>query len=291
MVMTNKTLAVAAFLAALYAAPLAAQSSVAVTDLAYTQQVEEYFSAGKAQTNSTLQSGKRIDMATVQTSGTYLEGTNSYIQQSEMRGFTADIRSTLLKGTNFRVVQGGGFDKGDPQLSQGERAFNAVNSGKIEARQRQPEVHDVIERIKKGEFSGADYILFGTLTDIAFRDQFSPIQGTSNASHIFGVDLTAEYSLINTKTYEIAASFSALGSGSETKLLSNRGDILPPNRPRVIRDASKSLAQDVYSQLSDQLQIDPSTVRSGRSPAVRSRGENGGRPEAPSKSSEVMRYN
>lgn len=285
---------VVAFIA-LWAAPLAAQPPVgiAVTDLAYTQRVAEYFSAGKAETTSTLQAGKRIDMATVQSSGTYMEGTHSYIEQRELNGFSGDIRSALLRGTNFRLIQGGRFDKGDPQLTKAEQAFNAMNSGKAVPQARQPEVQDVINRIKKGEFSGADYVLFGTLTAMEFRDQFSPIQGTTNASQIFGLDLVAEYSLINTKTFEIKAAFTAQGAGSETKLISNRGDRLPPNRPKVIREASRTLAQDVFDQMSEQLGFQEpamsSAVRRPMSGGPRGGDDRRGGSEPPAKE-EVMRF-
>jgi hypothetical protein len=100
---------------------------------------------------------------------------------------------------------------------------------------------------------GADYVLFGTLTNLQFRDTVSTIQGTSNASHIFSLDLVADFSLISTKTYEIKAAFSAQGEGGETKLLSTRGDILPPNRGKVIRETSKTLAANVFEQFSEQI--------------------------------------
>lgn len=116
-VMTLKIFAAAALCAALYAGPLAAQNapSIAVTDLAYSERVEEYFAAGKSQTTSTLQAGKRIGMATVQSSSTYLAGTSSYLDQRELNDFSADVRSALLRGTNSSLKQGSAFDKGDPQ--------------------------------------------------------------------------------------------------------------------------------------------------------------------------------
>jgi curli biogenesis system outer membrane secretion channel CsgG len=294
MTMPRISTAIAALAALISIAPVHAEStkSIAVTDLAYTQRVAEYFSAGKSETSSTLQAGKRIDTATIQSSGTYIEGTHSYLEQRELIGFSADVRSALLRGTTFRLIQGAAFDKGDPKLNQAERAFNAVNSGKVEPLKRQPEVRDVIDRIKKGEFNSADYVLFGTLTDIEFRDQFSPIQGTTNASQVFGADLVAEYTLINTKTYEIVASFSALGAGSDTKLISNRGDILPPNRPRVIRDASKSLAQDVFDQLTEQLNMQSGTAGNVRPPVsnVPSQGGLRNNGDAPPNGDGVVRY-
>jgi hypothetical protein len=77
----------------------------------------------------------------------------------------------------------------------------------------------------------------------------SPLQGTTSATRQYGLQLLADFSLINTKTYEIKAAFSAQGEGNDTKILSNRGDIAPPNRAKVIRETSQSLAQDVYQQL------------------------------------------
>ena len=276
--------------------PALAQTApgIAVTDLAYTERVEEYFAAGKFESTSTLQSGGRIDMASVQTKGSYMEGTSSYIEQRELGGFSADVRSAILRGTTFRLVQGQGFDQGPPKNTEAERAFNAVNSGKIEPRTKHPEVTDIIDRIKKREFSGAEFVLFGTLTDIQFRDQFSPIQGTTSGSQIFSLDVVAEYNLINTKTFEIASAFSAQGSGSETKLISNRGDVLPPNRARVVRDASKSLAQDLFSQLSDQLSLQDSTAgRIRQAPSNAPSPGTGSKPKAnePPKDNGVIRYN
>ena len=116
-------------------------------------------------------------------------------------------------------------------------------------------MHDIVVRIRKGEFNGADYVLFGTLTSMQFRDQVSVIQGTANASHIYSLDLVADFSLISTKTFEIKAAFSAQGAGSETKLLSTRGDILPPNRGKVIRETSQTLAANVFEQFSEQISL------------------------------------
>ena len=90
----------------------------------------------------------------------------------------------------------------------------------------------MIARIKKGEFNGADYVLFGVVSSIDFTDALHPIRGTSNATRQYGLQLLADFSLINTKTYEIKAAFSAQGEGNDTRSLSTRGDIAPPNRPR-----------------------------------------------------------
>jgi len=135
----------------------------------------------------------------------------------------------------------------------------------------QPQVTDVIARIKKGEFNGADYVLFGAVSSIEFTDALSPLQGTTSATRQYGLQLLADFSLIHTKTYEIKAAFSAQGAGNDTKILSVRGDIAPPNRAKVMRETSLSLAQDVYQQLTMQLgYADPNMARGIRpgSPAI-----------------------
>jgi hypothetical protein len=65
----------------------------------------------------------------------------------------------------------------------------------------------------------------------------------------------ADFSLISTKTYEIKAAFSAQGEGGETKIFSGRGDVIPPNRSKIMRETSQTLAKNVYEQLVDQLAL------------------------------------
>jgi hypothetical protein len=257
---------------------------IAVTDLAYAQTVSQYFVAGTYQHSaqmsaqgsatasmqhglaggSAMQSGQQSMQASSQGSGTFVAGRYSYIEQRELMGYTNDIRGALLQGTVFRLVQGKGFDAGAPQPTKAEQVLNQVQGGKMATPRAQPSVTDVIARIRKGEFNGADYVLFGVVSSIEFRDQLSPLQGTSTTGHQFGLDLLADFSLINTKTYEIKAAFSAQGAGNDTKLLSRRGDVMPPNRAKVMRETSQSLAQNVYEQLAMQLGYDPSLARGVR---------------------------
>lgn len=242
------------------ACPLAlAQPRISVTDLAYTQQVAEYFEVATLKQSGSVKahSGQYAANLTAssQAEGTYVAGRYSYMEQRELGSFSNDIKGALLKGTTFRLVQGKGFDAGAPQSSKAEQVLDQVKTGRVAKPVAQPKVHDIVARIRKGEFNGADYVLFGTLTSLQFRDTVTQIQGTANASHIFGLDLVADFSLISTKNYEIVASFSAEGAGSDTKLLSTRLDILPPNRGKVIRETSKSLAASVYEQFAEQISL------------------------------------
>lgn len=253
-------------------APVQAQNvpKIAVTDLAYTTTVSEYFEAGTAQSSGRMQANRWNMSASGQSSATYVAGRYSYIEQHQLYAFTNDIKGALLRGTVFRLVQGKAFDAGAPQPTKAEQVLNQVQTGRMAKPTRQPEVRDIIARIKKGEFNGADYVLFGTLSSVEFRDSLSPLQGTSSTTHQYGLDLLADFSLINTRTYEIKAAFSAQGAGNDTKILSNRGDIAPPNRAKVMRETSQSLATSVYEQLADQLGYsDPGMARGVRQPAGR----------------------
>ncbi|MBZ4202326.1 MAG: hypothetical protein LAC70_04285, partial [Methylovulum sp.] len=72
------------------------------------------------------------------------------------------------------------------------------------------------------------------------------------SNYILNLTLTAELSLINTKTYEVTASFSATGDGQDTKILSP-GSFATPNRAAVVSQVSKSLGQDVFRQIEEQV--------------------------------------
>lgn len=255
--------------------PVGAQSvpKIAVTDLAYAQTVSQYFEAGTFQHSSKVSasgnstgsashsgaggsashSGSHSMSASEQGSGSYVSGRYSYIEQRELGSYTNDIKGALLTGTVFRLVQGKGFAAGAAQPTKAEQVLNQLKTGKMAKPVSQPSVNDIIARIKKGEFNGADYVLFGIVSSIEFRDQISPLQGSSSTTYQYGLDLLADFSLINTKTYEIKAAFSAQGAGNDTKILSTRGDVAPPNRAKVMRETSQTLAQSVYEQLVGQL--------------------------------------
>lgn len=258
---------------------------IAVTNLAYAQQVSEYFVVGTHQSSSRVDarshyresgshgmtsgsyaaSGSDSLQASEQSSGTYVGGRYSYIEQRDLAGYTNDIKGALLQGTFFHLVQGKGFDGGAPQPSKAEQVLGQVQGGKMATPRAQPSVTDIIARIRKGEFQGADYVLFGSVSSIDFTDALSPLQGTTSATRQYGLQLLADFSLINTRTHEIKAAFSAQGQGDDTKIFSNRGDIAPPNRAKVMRETSLSLATDVYQQLMGQLGLtDPNLAGRAR---------------------------
>ncbi|PTQ68790.1 penicillin-binding protein activator LpoB [Pseudomonas sp. GV071] len=203
-----------------------AAPKVAVIDLAYERTVEQYIHVVSAQ--SAYREG--YYSASGAASYSEFEAATSYIEQTELRNFTGDIKGELLRTGMFQLVQGTPYTdsyKGD--------------------------VYDVIKRIKAGHFKGADYVLFGTVSDIDFTRDVNELANTDSYSAVLGLTLVANFSLINTKTYEITSAFSAMGEGQDTKLVNGRDIKVALNRPRVVRDVSKALGEDVANQLSQQL--------------------------------------
>ncbi len=256
------------------------EPKIAVANLAYEERVREYFHiiSAKAKSSVNARSSEREtdhsysarDRVKASSESSYqeVEGTYSYIERGELRHFTADIKGNMLKGGGVRLVEA--------------KPYSGKDSEKI---------FDVIARIKRGMFPGADYVLFGTVSNIEFRDQYVPIQGTSTYNHIFSLDMVVDFSLINAKTHEVKAAFSAMGEAQDVKMVSSRGDIVTPNRSRVIMETSKDLGEQVYGQLLEQFGIsNPNMGYRSHSHSGQS-GDNDNPPPPPSNKGPVINYN
>lgn len=221
-------------------------AKVAVTDLTYSEEVEGYIhivdyhnkssvsaSASSAAVVSPYAAGASSQArlnANSKTDYFEYEQNYSYVEYGELRRFSGDIKGEILKSRNFQVVQA-----------------KPVTNIKTE------KIYDIIARIKKGYYPGADYVLFGTVSEIHFSDDsYTPQDGGRMVAETFNLTITAEFSLISTKNYEVIASFSAVGDGADTKIQSN-GTHAMPNRARVVADASKALGKDVAKQLDEQI--------------------------------------
>lgn len=231
----------------------AAEPKIAVTDLTYEEKVSEYFRVVSAQSKSSVKasgseretdhsysSRGRLD-ARQESSYYEAEGFYTYIDRGELRTYTADLKGALLKGGGVRLVQA--------------RPYSGQPTEKI---------FDIIDRIKKGFYPGADYVLFGTVSNIAFRQETMQLPMSSSHTGVLSLDLVVDFSLINTKTYEVKAAFSASGSGQDTKILSRPGDRVVFNRGKVMSETSRSLAEAAYGELMAQFGV----ARTGRTKAV-----------------------
>lgn len=245
----------------------AAPPKVAVTDLAYEERVSEYFRVVAATQKSSLRaSGRESEResdfnysrrssgsvnAKSESSYYEAEGTYSYIDRGELRKFTADIKGGILQSGRFQLVQGKPFT-------------DTKNTEKL---------YDIIGRIKKGMYPGADYVLFGAINSIEFRQEANPIDNTNTVSHTLSLELVGEFSLISTKNYTVKSSFSAMGTGQDVKLLTTQGGRVVLNRGKVVSEVSKSLGEDVSRQLEEQLGGVYSDGDEGRERSYRSREE------------------
>ena len=247
----RRTLATVATVAAVLAPPAvcAADPKIAVTDLSYEEKVREYFERfemkGKhASSSSERESFRDSDLSS---SGRYSArsresgeiairaeaGYQTYIDRGELRKFTADIKGGLLNA-GYRVVQG--------------KPWTQKNTEQL---------YDIIGRIKQGYYPGADYVLFGTVSNLEFRREDNPLQGSNATAYTLALELVAEFSLIDTRTYEVHAAFSATGEGSDTKLMNAAGAQIHLNRSKVIQEVSKSLGEAVAEELQAQFSPRP----------------------------------
>jgi hypothetical protein len=231
-------------LAASLHAAVAAEPKIAVTDLAYEERVSQYIRVVSASSKSNLDARSSVRdtpytyaergsmKAKSESSYNSIEGSYTYIEQTELRSYTADLKGAMLKGGGVRLVQAKPY------------------SGKPTE-----QVFDIIARIKQGYFPGADYVLFGTVSSIQFRQEAMPLtQGTSGTATL-SLDLVTDFSLINTRTYEVKAAFSATGSGQDVKIIARPGDRVVLNRGKVISETSKSLAETAYAELLTQFNL------------------------------------
>lgn len=230
---------------------------VAVTDFALEDKVREYFlleaasasrstraSATENESNDSYRARARLSQ---KEKSNYLrvEGTYTRIDRGELRKFSADVRGEMLKSRKFRLVEARPF----------------LSSGKKEAETEK--IYDIIERIKKGYFPNASHVMFGTVSNVEWRQERHPVQGSDAVNNSLSLELVVDFSLINTKTYEITAAFSAIGEGSDSRLTAGRGEQIHLNRSRVMYDVSKSLGQNVARQLDDFYA--PPVAKNGRS--------------------------
>ncbi|MBI1891593.1 MAG: penicillin-binding protein activator LpoB [Burkholderiales bacterium] len=225
----------------------AAEPKIAVTDLTYEEKVSEYFRVVSASSKSSVRasgSERETDYGysargrySAKNESNYYsaEGTYTWIDRGELRTYTADLKGQMLKGGGVRLVQA--------------RPYSGKPTEKI---------YDIIGRIKQGYYPGADYVLFGTVSNIAFRQETMNLGGSYTA--VLSLDLVADFSLINTKTYEVKAAFSASGAGQDTKILTSAGDRVVHNRGKVIQETSKSLAEAAYGEMMVQFGV-PRTGR------------------------------
>ena len=222
---------------------------IAVTDLTYEEKVSQYFRVVSASSrNSFDASASERESAYShaarsrvrgQSESSYHEeeGVQTYIDRGELRTYTSDLKGALLKSGQIRLVQA--------------RPYVGKPTDRI---------YDIIARIKQGFYPGADYVLFGSVSNLAFRQESMPLAMGSSTTANLTLDLVADFSLINTRTYEVKAAFSVSGSGQDTQIISRAGDNVVMNRGKVMQETSRSLADNAYVAMMTQLGFGRATI-------------------------------
>lgn len=214
---------------------------VAVTDLSYEEKVSQHFVKYDRSSTSSASQGSSggpggysgNSQAQAQTNERLETGTETLINRGELRKFTGDVKGEIIKSRKFRLTQGRPWIKKDTDT-----------------------LYDVIARVKDGYYPNADYVMFGSVTSVDARQEASPIQGSSAVNHVLSYELLVEFSLINTKTYEIIAAFSARGEGADAKLVSGLGGgSYTLSRSKALGEMSRSLGQAAAAELASQLDL------------------------------------
>lgn len=208
---------------------LAAAPKISVPDFAFENQIQDYFRFEHAEQKGHLDSGRNRLTAQQSAQYTAMEGTVTRVERNELRKFVADVRGALLKSGRYRIMQA--------------KNIPAKENDKLQ---------DILFRIKQGHFQGADYVLFGSISSLEMREESNPVINTNSFSNSLSLDVVVEFNLVNTKTHEIKAAFSAQGNGQDSRLISHPQATVAPSRGRVIEEAGKSLAEAVLKQLDEQ---------------------------------------
>jgi hypothetical protein len=225
--------------------------TIAVTDLSYEQSVRSHFAFLQANSNMNAQANAAFASIDSTASINAASGDIVQISRGEMHQFTGDIKGGLLKTGAYKLIQGRPWTKSDTTTIP-SACIPPKCDGTPSTFSETVTLFDVIDRIKKNYYVGADFVLFGTVSSIEGRNDRLAIQGSNAMNLVYSIELTAEFSLINTKTFEVVAAFSAIGQGNDSRLINSGSAVMTASKGRVIRDVSRSLGEDVTNQILEQ---------------------------------------
>ena len=249
-----KTLVSAALAVLLAFSPVAARAEalIAVPNLDYKSEVREFFYYEAASSHDSVSNTAHVNASTAHLSaaGAYTGDSSSsyvrtfhdqvHIKYGELRGMTAEIRSKLLK-SGFQILN---------------------TPPHVEKPKQTDDFFDLNKRIKAGEFGKANYVLYGVISSLDAQEGREHIVGTNTQMDIRAVNMTVDFSLVDTHSLKVAAAFSATASANDNKI---GNSAVPPNVSKIIADIGKNLADDVASRLSEQgiLRADATVYSSG----------------------------
>ena len=234
-------------------------NSIAVTDFSVKNEYQEFFYDEKASSKNSFNGnsnvgptgglvGSPVDGSTpqVQNTVTYSGtstvtansdfnysknfGTKRTISFGEIRGINADIKAAILKA-GYKVVQ------------------SAPNVAK---EKQGDEFFDLRERINRGDFGDAQYVLHGTIVNVDIRSTNDQIPGTSDFAYRLEYSILADFTLVNTETLEVSVAFNAMGSGQDIYLGKYNAKYVPKMN-KITKELLVSFGQEAEKKLYEQL--------------------------------------
>jgi len=180
--------------------------------------------------NSVAYTGATTVTANSESSYSRSFGTKRTISYGEIRGINADIKAAILKA-GYKVVQ------------------SAPNVAK---EKQGDEYFDLRERINRGDFGDAQYVLHGTIINVDIRSTNDHIPGTSDYAYRLEYSLLADFTLVNTETLEVSAAFNAMGSGQDMYLGKYNAKYVPKIN-KITKELLVSFGQEAEKKLYEQL--------------------------------------
>jgi hypothetical protein len=156
-------------------------------------------------------------------------GYESKMEYGELRYLANPIRGLLIK-SGYKVVQA-------------KSTVAMPNQG--------DEYFDIVQRIKAGDFSDANYVLYGVLTEVSVTDNVDDIPGTRSSSQQVTLEVTVDFNVVDTQNNQIVASFIASGDGKEVRI-DGKDNNFKASKAKLMKLASLDLAEDVRKNLAAQ---------------------------------------
>jgi hypothetical protein len=156
-------------------------------------------------------------------------GYESKMEYGELRYLANPIRGLLIQ-SGYKVVQA------KPTVAM-------PNQG--------DEYFDIVKRIKAGDFTDANYVLYGVLAEVSITDNVDDIPGTKSSAQQVILEVVVDFNVVDTQTNQIVASFIASGDGKEVRI-DGKDNSFKPSMAKLMKLASLDLAEDVRKNLAAQ---------------------------------------
>lgn len=185
-----------------------------------------------------------------------------------MPKFTSDIRGSLIKSGQFKVINvrtladnlayAHDIDVESPILIP-ESGVKAESSTKVESsiqiESGIPESATTPLLKQQAVNPATEYYLVGVINYIGENEDSHPIKSTNNMTKQYVVEVTADFKLIRAKDKAIMASFSASGRSNDVRIISSenlQNTAWHHNVGKLVSETSKDLASNVLTEMQTQ---------------------------------------